>query len=686
MIKFIDIAGNNISTIGSATKSNLPPANQGRSYFIDSNAIFRKLIDISEINIHTLQESDAELESRALDLLRKYTNKPNAQWTSTLQWQAISQVYQAEEDIVVITATGSGKTMIAILPTLLGGSNELALIFLPLISLITDYKRRFDAMQIPYDSYPPKQTSINPNAKFLLISADVAMSPQWTEFIIGLTDQFDIRRLIFDESHIPMISTNYRRSMTRLDQLRIIPIQIVLLTATCPPSSEDRMMELFGLEPASTVIFRGRTDRPELEYIRMKQVSTAPMALDNLVQIIKGHRHTAGKDNSARIMIFVPFIANGTHAAEKLNCDFYHSKAADHDPEDINYQKRLQEKEDMYNAWYQGKKSDGTQNDTIVATTALSAGNDYPSVRLVVHLNTPYEMISYVQEVSRAGRDGKPAKCILIPVNTKALKQDTTEKDYKGLQEMHNYVFKEADCLRYAITKYCDGVGVYCYNDPKRQICSLCIAKSPAEKQSLHKDQPLPTLIKSSKSSLKRKRNEPGNRLAFISLAENARKRKARREEGKLEYAAKFEMALGIFNSSCAFCLMKDVTESHGLTECPNFQKMWDAYKTFKKSIRYPPQFPNKSCFFCHVPLLSNLLHPEFGKPSHCAHPDVVPVVAFVVFLNPELHRKAETHFGVGWKSVKDYGKWLVMPPSNGSLTHISDIFLWYTKDKFDVY
>ncbi|KAF8809459.1 hypothetical protein BYT27DRAFT_7254591 [Phlegmacium glaucopus] len=59
-----------------------------------------------------LYESGTELEARALHLLRKYTNKPNAQWTSSLQWQAIAQVYQREEDIIVITATGSGKTMI----------------------------------------------------------------------------------------------------------------------------------------------------------------------------------------------------------------------------------------------------------------------------------------------------------------------------------------------------------------------------------------------------------------------------------------------------------------------------------------------------------------------------------------------------------------------------------------------
>lgn len=78
--------------------------------------------------------------------------------------------------------------------------------------------------------------------------------------------------------------------MTLLDQLQIIPMQLVLLTATCPPSSEGRMMELFGLEPATTVIFHGHTDRPELEYIQKIPCTTTPQVLkvlDNIIGIYK---------------------------------------------------------------------------------------------------------------------------------------------------------------------------------------------------------------------------------------------------------------------------------------------------------------------------------------------------------------------------------------------------------------
>jgi hypothetical protein len=76
------------------------------------------------------------------------------------------------------------------------------------------------------------------------------------------------------------------------------------------------------------------------------------------------------------------------------------------------------------------------------------------------------------------------------------------------------------------------------------------------------------------------------------------------------------------------------------------------------------------------------------GKPTDCVYPDVVPVVAFVVFLNLELRAAAETHFKTEWKTLTDYGKWLSVHPPDGdmTLTRISAVFLRYTKQQFNIY
>lgn len=264
-----------------------------------------------------------------------------------------------------------------------------------------------------------------------------------------------INRLYFDEAHLTLIADDYRPVLINPDKLRSHPMQMILLTATCPIAAEAGLCTKFGFQ-SNNVIIRGPTDRPELEYIKVEKETSWQRHLPHIHQSLQkfrlAHRETG------RALIFVPTISLGKEVAKELSCDFYHGQ-----------EPKKEVLEDIYKRWYNGNKQ------VLVATSALSAGVDCAWVYLVIHLGTPRDMINYVQEVSRAGRDKTVSKCILMPLQVHSIGKVNADRDYAGKIAMDKYIWGKEECLRYQITEFDDGRGIRCLEERDVQLCSVCV-------------------------------------------------------------------------------------------------------------------------------------------------------------------------------------------------------------------
>lgn len=388
-----------------------------------------------------------EASEAQLSLLRKLLRDRNATWKSTGQSWAVAAAAQGEFDVMVVMGTGSGKSMVAIITALQSGG--LCVLITPLVVVQLDWERRLRKMKVPFVSYRDEdslQRGIAPNTNLALVSINHYKSPDFVQWIKTYHNNTDsIRRLIYDEYHHTLTGASFRPELRNPYELRVVPVPFLLLSATVPPVHQEMLHEMYGVtEPHFEI--RESTERPNLKY-SVTRLQNGTSGFEAAVRSVQKDMDTF--TNRDRAIVYVNTLADGTRLASALDCDFYHGSLSRDD------------RDKMHDRWIEGKKR------VIVATLSFSAGHDYAHVRSVYYYGTPGGFLDYLQASGRAGRNGKPALCVIFSQGHNTWMAKPGEVDYGGRQAMDEYVHSLTVCRRLMLNRW---------NDGAERSCKVCTA------------------------------------------------------------------------------------------------------------------------------------------------------------------------------------------------------------------
>jgi DNA topoisomerase-3 len=180
---------------------------------------------------------------------------------------------------------------------------------------------------------------------------------------------------------------DYRLLGERLPQLR--PAPVIALTATATPRVQEDIADQLHLDAAQRFIHGFRRDNLAVEVAELPR----PQRPEAVARVLA--------DPARRpAIVYAPSRRDTEELAARLARDF--PAAAYHAGMEAARRERVQQ------AFLAGELS------AIVATIAFGMGVDKPDVRTIVHTGLPGSLEGYYQEIGRAGRDGRPARAILL--------------------------------------------------------------------------------------------------------------------------------------------------------------------------------------------------------------------------------------------------------------------------------
>ncbi|WP_367279620.1 ATP-dependent DNA helicase RecQ [Ulvibacterium sp.] len=321
-------------------------------------------------------------------------------------------------DILALLPTGGGKSICFQVPTL--AREGICIVVSPLIALMKDQvdnlkKKGIKAIALTggirlEELSDLLDNCIYGNYKFLYLSPERLKQ----EMVLERIQRMNVSLIAIDEAHcISQWGHDFRPAYLECSKLRDLhpDVPFLALTATATEKVAADIVENLRFKKHS--VFKDSFARDNIAFsvlweedklYRLKQLC-AKVQKSSIVYV---RTRRAAEELSNYLN------------ANRVSATFFHGGISN------------TEKEKKLSLWLTNKVK------TIVATNAFGMGIDKPDVELVLHYQIPDCLENYFQEAGRAGRDGKPAKAILI----------TNKKDEKQLRNQFLSVLPDVSFLK----------------------------------------------------------------------------------------------------------------------------------------------------------------------------------------------------------------------------------------------